>query len=293
MNPSIRGLIGTVIAIVLGVAIAIAGSHDSVQVSAAPLFALCVALAFVVQWIVFVPSYIKQTEHFYDLTGSLTYLSVVAFALAAGQPDARAMLVGLLTAIWALRLGSFLFIRIRKQGSDSRFDEIKPVFMRFLGAWTIQGLWVALTLAAGLAVMTTTRHTPLDAFAIVGALIWLFGFTIEALADRQKKQHRADPANDGRFIRTGLWAWSRHPNYFGEIVLWIGIAVIALPTLQGWTYATLVSPLFVYLLLTRLSGVPMLEKKADEKWGDDPEYQAYKRNTPVLFLRKPTEQRSK
>jgi steroid 5-alpha reductase family enzyme len=116
-------------------------------------------------------------------------------------------------------------------------------------------------------------------------LVWVFGFVIEVTADSQKSRFRADPENKGKFIHTGLWAWSRHPNYFGEIVLWIGVAVIALPILRGWQWLTLISPVFVTLLLTRISGVPMLEKRADEKWGGQEDYEAYKERTPVLVPR--------
>jgi steroid 5-alpha reductase family enzyme len=108
------------------------------------------------------------------------------------------------------------------------------------------------------------------------------------VSDAQKNRFRADPANRGKFIQTGLWAWSRHPNYFGEIVLWIGVAIIALPVLRGWQYLTLISPVFVTLLLTRVSGVPMLERRADEKWGGQEDYEAYKARTPVLIPRPPS-----
>ena len=166
-------------------------------------------------------------------------------------------------------------------------DAIKPSFMRFLNAWTLQGLWVTLTLAAALAAITSTVRKDLGVVALLGSLIWAAGFTIEAAADLQKSRFRADAANRGQFIHKGLWAWSRHPNYFGEIVLWIGVAVIALPVLQGWQYVTLISPLFVFLLLTRVSGVPPLEKRADEKWGGQEDYEAYKKRTPVLIPRPP------
>ena len=127
----------------------------------------------------------------------------------------------------------------------------------------------------------------LGVVAIIGLLIWAAGFGIEAAADLQKSRFRADPANKGTFIHSGLWAWSRHPNYFGEITLWIGVALIALPVLQGWQYVTLISPVFVILLLTRVSGVPLLEKRADEKWGGQEDYEAYKTRTPVLVPRPP------
>jgi steroid 5-alpha reductase family enzyme len=186
-------------------------------------------------------------------------------------------------AVWAIRLGSFLFGRIRKAGKDDRFDEIKPSFIRFLNVWTIQGLWVTFTMAAALVAITTATRKELDLFAIVGFLVWIFGFAIEVVADSQKSRFSANPDNKGKFIQTGLWSRSRHPNYFGEIMLWVGIAIIALPVLQGWQWFALISPFFVTLLLTRVSGVPLLEKKADKKWGGQEDYESYKKRTPVLI----------
>lgn len=272
----------------LGAGIAWAGSYNGLTVGGIPLFALGIALAFVVQWIAFIPAWLKQTEHFYDLTGSITYNTVIVLAvLLSGANDARSLLLGALVVVWALRLGTFLFRRVRRSGRDDRFDEIKPNFPRFLNVWTIQGLWVSLTLAAALAAITSASPRPLDAWAIVGLIVWLVGFGIEVIADRQKSAFRADPANRGSFIRSGLWAWSRHPNYFGEILLWFGIALIAFPVLQGWQYLTLISPVFVFLLITRVSGVPLLEKKADANWGGQADYEEYKARTPVLVPRPP------
>jgi steroid 5-alpha reductase family enzyme len=199
--------------------------------------------------------------------------------------DGRSILLLLLVVIWAVRLGSFLFQRIHKAGKDARFDEIKPSFIRFLNTWTLQGLWVTFTLAAALAAITTTTRKELGLFALIGFLIWVFGFAIEVVADIQKSRFRANPENKGKFIHTGLWARSRHPNYFGEIVVWIGVAIIALPILRGWQWVTLISPVFVTLLLTRISGVPILEKKADKRWGGQEDYEAYKKRTPVLIPR--------
>jgi steroid 5-alpha reductase family enzyme len=277
------------ILIVIGALVALAGSQGGAILGGVPVFAISVGLAFLIQWLAFIPAYLFQTEKFYDLTGSITYITVVGVAVCYSRYstdlDTRSILLAALVVIWALRLGTFLFGRIQKAGKDDRFDEIKPSFIRFLNAWTIQGLWVTFTAATALVGITTVTRKGLDVFAIVGFLVWAFGFAFEVIADSQKSRFNADPANKGKFIQTGLWSRSRHPNYFGEIVLWIGIAIIAIPVLQGWQWVAMISPLFVTLLLTRVSGVPMLEKKADKKWGGQEDYETYKKNTPVLIPR--------
>lgn len=272
--------------ILIGFLVALAGSQGGAAVNELPVFALSVGLAFIIQWLVFIPSFLLQTEKFFDLTGSLTYISIVLIAVfSSANLDGRSILLAALVILWALRLGSFLFGRIQKAGKDDRFDELKPSFIRFLNVWTIQGLWVTFTAAAALVAITSAHRKELDAFAILGALIWVLGFAIEVTADTQKSRFSANPQNKGQFIRTGLWSRSRHPNYFGEIVLWIGVAVIALPVLQGWQWVALISPVFVALLLTRVSGIPLLEQKADKKWGGQAEYEEYKKRTPVLIPR--------
>ena len=277
-------LIALPIVILLGAGVAWAGSQGSATVGSVPLFALCVAVAFLVQWLVFIPAYLRKTEKFFDITGSLTYISVTSLAVALSPVrDGRSYLLLALVIIWAGRLGLFLYRRVHKEGGDGRFDEIKPSFLRFLNVWTIQGLWVTFTAAAALVAITSSQRQPLGWVAGLGALVWLIGFAIELIADNQKSQFRANPSNKGKFINSGLWAKSRHPNYFGEIVLWLGVAIIAVPVLQGWQWVALISPLFVTLLLTRVSGIPLLEKRADEKWGGQPEYEKYKKETPVLI----------
>ena len=286
-GPTLQAILALPVILAVAGAIGWAGSQGSVHAFGLPLFALCGALSFAINWAVFVPSYGAQTERYFDLTGSLTYLSLVVCGLAFGNADPRALLLSGLVAIWALRLGTFLFRRISQDGSDGRFDALKPDFARFLMTWTLQGLWVFLTLSCALAAITSAESRPLGLFAALGGAVWLAGFAIEVVADRQKRAFRTDPANRGRFITTGLWAWSRHPNYCGEIVLWAGIAVIAWPVLSGWQLATLVSPVLVYVLLTRISGIPLLEARAKESWGDDPAYRAYRERTPALWLRPP------
>lgn len=248
-----------------------------------PGLPLLAGLAFVIQWLAFIPAYRHQTEHFYDLTGSLTYATVVLLAWLLGDPDGRGWLIGTLVLIWCGRLGVFLFRRVRRDGKDGRFDSIKPNFGKFLLAWTLQGLWVFLTLLAALIAITRPVPEAWDGWALLGALVWGIGFVIEVVADAQKSAFKANPENRGRFITHGLWAWSRHPNYFGEMLLWAGICVIALPTFTAWGWLGLLSPIFVAALILGVSGVPLLERRADDRWGGQADYEAYKAATPVLI----------
>lgn len=284
-RANVQAMAATPVAIVVAAAVAMAVSQGGASVFGLPVFACAVALAFLIQWVAFVPAYILKSERFFDITGSLTYITVTSMTVAfSPHIDFRSVLLLVLVVAWATRLGLFLLRRVHKAGKDARFDEIKMSFPRFLMTWTLQGLWVSLTLAAALAAMTSTVRVPFDAFGWIGVGIWCLGFGIEASADAQKSRFRSNPTNRGQFIQTGLWSWSRHPNYFGEILLWIGVAVIAAPILRGWQWVSMISPLFVILLLTRVSGLPLLEARADEKWGGQDAYEAYKRRTSVLIL---------
>ena len=272
------------IALLIGSLIAVAGSQYGDTYNGLPIFSLVVAIAFFIQVVAFIPAFISQTEKYYDITGTMTYVLTTLIAVfLVSSLDTRSLLLGALILIWTLRLGIFLFKRINKVGKDVRFDSLKPSFIRFLNAWIVQGLWVTFTAGAALTAISSNNQVPFESIGLIGLIIWIIGFTIEVQADNQKKKFNEDPSNKNKFINTGLWSKSRHPNYFGEILLWFGIAVIAFPVLKGSQSFTLVSPLFVYILLTRGSGVPMLEKKADKTWGGDPVYEEYKDSTPILF----------
>lgn len=278
------------IVIALGVLLALAGSQHgwvlggSGSTPGFPGFALAVLVAFVVQWVAYIPAAVAQTDRFFDATGSLTYISVtIMLVVLSPSLDARDLILAAVVVVWAARLGTFLFVRNIRSGRDDRFDEIKKSKLRFLMVWTLQALWVSLAATAAWIALASTNDAPLGWTTWVGLALWIIGFTIEVVADMQKSRFKADPSNHGRFIRTGLWSVSRHPNYFGEIVLWIGVLVIAAPVLQGWQWVALLSPIFVVVLLTRVSGIPTLEKKAATKWGDDPEYLAYRARTSVLI----------
>ena len=242
--------------------------------------------AFGIQWLAFIPARIFQTERLYDLTGSITYIAVTLAAIsAATAPSGAQWLIAIMIFTWAGRLGTFLFRRIHSAGGDQRFDHIKVSSSRFFVAWTLQGAWVVMTSCAALTAILSAEQATVGAIFVIGAVMWVAGFTIEVIADQQKSRFRADPANAGRFINVGLWNRSRHPNYFGEILLWAGIAVMAVPYLSRAQWVVMLSPLFVYALLTRISGIPTLVRRGQELWGDDPAYQAHVANTRRLLPR--------
>jgi steroid 5-alpha reductase family enzyme len=250
----------------------------------------CAVICIGIQWVVWIAASIGKTERFYDLTGGLTYLTVVAFSLWAGSqsevPSLRELIVSLLVVIWSLRLSGFLYLRIHRTGKDGRFDQLKTSPIRFLVPWTLQGLWVFLTMIVVIVINTQADLGPqLGIWDGVGLLIWILGFGIEAVADYQKTIFNTESSNQGKWIESGLWSYSRHPNYLGEIILWTGIAFFGISCFTGLERVAWISPIFIYILLTKISGIPILDKRALEKWGDDIEYQKYRDNTPALFPR--------
>jgi len=283
-----KSLIGIAVSLIIAALILLAGSQGSLSLQGLPLFAVCGAIGFILHWAIFIPSYAFQTEHYFDLTGSLSYITTVIVAMVLNPSlDIRDLIICAMILVWAVRLGSFLFWRIKKDGQDKRFIVMKTKFTWFLLTWTLGGLWVLVTMAAGLAALTSNTTVELGILGYVGIALWLFGFAVEVIADNQKTQFKKDPNNKDRFITSGLWSWSQHPNYFGEITLWLGLALFTYPVLSGWQLVTLISPIFVYLLLTRLSGIPTLDRLAKEKWGSDSDYIAYVQATSKLMLAPP------
>lgn len=284
-----RSLFIVAIATALGLGFAFLAGSGGITIDDYPALFACAVVAFAVNWLAFIPSAIAQKDTYYDTVGALTYLSVIGYSTFQAAPlDTRAIVVAFMVGVWTIRLGSFLFMRIHAAGgADERFEKIKKNPPRFLVAWTLQAVWVIFTASAALVIITSQSTAPLGLFFWAGAAIWVIGFAFEVIADNQKRQFKKDPANKGKFIKSGLWAWSQHPNYFGEITLWTGILVMAIPLLSGWSWLAVISPIFVYLLLTRISGVNLLDGIGKDRWGDDPAYQEYRKNTPVLFPRPP------
>ena len=246
-----------------------------------------VLLAYVIHWIAYIPAYVFQTEKFYDLTGSVTYLSVVWFVFLSTYQSISLnfgnLILVLLISIWTIRLGLFLFMRIHKAGEDKRFRTIKTSASQFFMTFTISGLWVTLCSMCALVAISSPEGLVMNALTYAGIILFIIGFGIEIVADNQKTAFRSIEANKDSFITSGLWSKSRHPNYFGEVLLWFAIAVISFSSLEGLQLITLISPIFTYILLVYVSGVRMLEDMNDKKWADDEQYKSYKKNTPMLF----------
>lgn len=247
-----------------------------------------VLFIYIIQWIAFIPAYILQTEKFYDLTGSITYTSVFVFCIylsTLGDINWGSLIVSILIILWAVRLGSFLFLRIAKDGKDKRFTTIKPDIAQFFMAWTIQGTWVALCSLCAITAIASDTGIIINPIFYIGLLMFISGLAIEIIADRQKTIFRAVPENKDKFITSGLWSRSRHPNYFGEIALWTGVAVMSFSSLSSLEFLTLISPIWTYLLLVKISGVRMLEGIGKKKWGEDPDYISYMKNTPTVMIK--------
>lgn len=284
-----KGLLVSVVAAALGIGFAWLAGKNGITAFGYPVFVICAALALAVNWLAFIPAALAQTEKYYDLMGSVTFLSIIALASVLSAPlDMRAIVAAGMVTIWTSRLGLFLFRRIAAAGgTDGRFDKIKTNPARFLVTWTMQALWAIVTASAAVVIISAQTRAPLDLFFWAGAAIWTGAFLIEVIADGQKSAFRADPANRGRFIATGLWSWSQHPNYFGEIMMWTGMAIMAVPVLSGAAFIVFMSPLLIFVLLTKVSGINMLDAAAKAKWGDDPAYRAYRARTAVLVPRPP------
>ena len=283
MSRQIKNIIAITVFIICIGLINVAGQNIEIEIRGVNAFTFILLIAVVLQVIFFIPSFLLKTEKYYDLVGSLTYITTIS--LAYFSVENKTMIDSIIyfyVMVWALRLGIYLFRRVRNDGKDVRFEKAKRHFFWFLQYWMGQALWVSLTACAAIIAILSPEEDTLPVLAMVGMALWLSGFAIESISDYQKRVFRKENNPSEAFIHTGLWSRSRHPNYFGEITLWTGIAVIALNTLTGIEYITLISPVFVYILLTRMSGVNLLERIADERYGHLEEYQRYKSNTPVL-----------
>lgn len=243
---------------------------------------LSFAVALAVNGAFFAVAAARRTDAVTDLSYSLTFaLLAVALPFTGGREPVQ-LAASLLVLVWAVRLGAYLFRRILRMKVDHRFDGVRDKPIRFARFWLVQAVAVGVIMLPVTYLLDQSDAPALGAWAIAGAAVWLAGLVLEAVADAQKSAFRTNPANGGRFVASGLWRYSRHPNYFGEILVWWGLSVYAVPFLDGAAFAVLAGPVFITLLLLFVSGIPPLERSANEKYGDDPAYHDYKRWTSIL-----------
>mmetsp|Transcript_6007 Transcript_6007/g.18876 ORF Transcript_6007/g.18876 Transcript_6007/m.18876 type:complete len:279 (+) Transcript_6007:86-922(+) len=239
-----------------------------------PFCAVAVAMQLAVYLVDGLPN---RTERCYDLSGSATHVCVVVMAvLLAPRKTPRHLLASFAAVVWAARLGTYLFLRIAKDKRDGRFDKLRHNAVGFLAAWTIQALWVVVVELPVL-LLARDEDAGLSVRDGLGLALWLAGFVLELVADTQKFAFRCE--HPDAFVHTGVWRFSRHPNFAGEIAAWVGLAIVASPT----TYAAWLSPAFTALLLTKGTGIPPLEKAAQARYGGDPAFVHYTAHTSVLL----------
>ena len=246
-----------------------------------------IALIFGLQITGFVPSFYLKSEKYYDLFGGLSFISSIFLMLflkirITNDLSTREIILATCVLLWTIRLSFFLFQRVKRVGKDVRFDNLKFSFSKFLLAWMTQGLWVFMCLLPILTVFSSPTNNEVFYFSL-GVFIYLIGLFIEIIADYQKTTHNKINNKKRKFISSGLWSRSRHPNYFGEFLIWTGITIICFPVFSGFKYLGLITPIFIYLLLNYISGVNLLEERAKEKWGKNPEYVKYLKTTPKFF----------
>jgi steroid 5-alpha reductase family enzyme len=228
-----------------------------------------------------------KTDKLTDLSYSITFilLATISFFNMEYTSIWDVVLLVLIT-LWALRLGGYLYIRIRKIGKDKRFDGIRENFLKFGVFWLIQGISVWVIMIPSIIFFSSNKISSIW-ITIVGGIIFLVGLIIETIADIQKYRYieNAKINNLGRhWVNTGLWKYSRHPNYLGEILLWAGIYLYAIAKFDILTTLfALVGPIYIFTIIRFFSGIPKLEKKADQRYGDNEEYVRYKEETGLIL----------
>jgi len=217
-----------------------------------------------------------------DSMWSLFFLLIaVSFAVSLESFGVRGALVLVLVAIWALRLSGYITWRNLGEGEDRRYQAIRhrnePDFP-FKSLYLIFGFQGLLALIISLPLVVAIQtDTPLGWLDFAGVALWILGLTFEAGGDWQLSRFKADPDNKGRVLNTGFWAYTRHPNYFGDFCVWWGFFLLALSAGGWWT---LLSPLLMSFMLLKVSGVALLEKDIGDR---RPEYARYMRETNAFF----------
>ena len=243
---------------------------------------LSLGIALAVNGVFFAVAAARRTDVVTDLSYSLTFAVLAVVLLFTGAAEPIQLVATLLVVVWAVRLGTYLFRRIMRMKVDHRFDGMRDDPLRFARFWLLQAITVAVVMLPVTYLLDRDDPPGIGAWSIAGAAVWLVGLLFEAIADAQKSAFKAKAENRDRFVESGLWRYSRHPNYFGEMLVWWGLFLYTVPVLHGAAFAVVAGPVFITLLLLFVSGIPPLERSAEEKYGSDPAYREYKRRTSIL-----------
>ncbi len=242
---------------------------------------MALLVSFAINFSMFFVAFRLQSDKLTDISYAATFATIAIWGFIFSQGERYHIILLVMILIWALRLGGFLLYRVIKTGRDARFDGMREDFLKFGKFWVAQAItvWVMM-IPSVLAFGTTSTIGPLQ---IVALAVWLIGLLCESVADFQKFAFSRNPKNKNRWIETGIWQYSRHPNYFGEILIWVGVYIYVVSGLSAiQAIIALVSPLFIIALLLFVSGIPILEKSADKRWGNIAAYKAYKKKTSIL-----------
>jgi len=243
---------------------------------------LYLLISLVFNIVLFLIAFKLQSDKLTDISYALTFMLIATIAFASNDSTVYSLIALLMVFAWAVRIGSFLLYRVIKVGKDARFDEMRSSFVKFGQFWVLQGVSVWVLMIPFVLAMGGT-HSDLGVLAYVGIAVFLAGLCIETISDLQKMRFNNKPENKGKWIESGIWKYSRHPNYFGEILVWVGVYLYAVQVLSvPAALIALVSPLFISILLLFVSGIPLLEKSADKRWGSEKAYRQYKERTSVL-----------
>lgn len=244
---------------------------------------LTLALSLGIQALFFVFAATLKTDKVTDLSYGLTFIILAVWLLAGAGVSAAgpaAMILAGMVIAWGIRLAGYLLYRIITIKRDARFDGVREDFWKFLKFWFFQGLavWVIMLPV----ILWFSAPAPWHAFMWVGLLMWGAGLAIETFADAQKFRQKTQPGGSHRWVDTGLWRYSRHPNYFGEILCWWGVFLFAARDLGTWALVGAIGPATLTALLLWVTGIPTLEASATKKWAGNAEYAAYRARTRTL-----------